>query len=553
LRSTTLTEQEIQTIILIEAYMELTGQSIIGYHRGAKTGKALHGFNPSTGEILQPAFYSASEAEVEESTRLASESFNRFSSSPGKERAAFLRSIAENLEQLGETLVERAVMESGLPAIRIRNERSRTCYQLRFFAEMIENGLCADAMINRGDPSRLPSPKPDVRSMLRPLGPIVVFCASNFPLAFSVAGGDTASALASGNPVIVLAHHAHPGTAELSAVAIRNAASTHEFPEGVFSLLYDSGHDVAKALVRHSAVRGVGFTGSRAGGMTLMEVANSRPEPIPFHAEMSSINPVFVLPSAVQSRSEPIAVGLHQSATLGVGQFCTNPGVVITVGDADAFASRFTELMSATAMGTMLSPNIAASYHRAVSERSRQPNVKVRWSASAGSKESNARNAGGTTVFETDIKTWLDDPTLQDEIFGPATLLVSARSHDDLLEIARSLDGNLTASIFGTADDLFEFADLIAILEKKVGRVLFNSFPTGVEVCEAMVHGGPFPATSDGRSTSVGGRAFLRFTRSVCYENFPDAALPPELQDANPLGIWRMEDGCYVRPQSRNR
>ncbi|MGB2665518.1 MAG: aldehyde dehydrogenase (NADP(+)) [Candidatus Acidiferrum sp.] len=532
--------------------MELTGQSIIGYGRGRKGGKILNGFNPATGEILPPAFYSASDDEVEAALELAAEGFTRFSASSGRERAAFLRAIAENLERLGDTLVDRAVSESGLPAGRIRSERARTCSQLRFFAEIAETASWADARIDHADPARLPVPKPDVRSMLRPLGPVAVFCAGNFPLAFSVAGGDTASAFASGNTVAVMAHYAHPGTAELAGTAIRDAAYQQGLPGGVFSLLYDSGHEVAQALVRHPEVKAVGFTGSRSGGMALLEVANSRPEPIPFYGEMSSINPVFVLPSALASRPAAIARDLHASATLGVGQFCTNPGVVVTLGPPDTtrrLVSQFVELMSATAPGIMLNRNIAASYHRAISERSRQRNIHVRWSA--GSEVRSTECSAGTSVFETDAQGWLTDSDLQDEIFGPATLVVKAERRDELLEVARSLYGNLTASILGDARDLTAFSDLVAILEKKVGRVLFNSLPTGVEVCQAMVHGGPYPATSDGRSTSVGGRAILRFTRPVCYQDFPDEALPPELQDGNPLGVARIEDGQYVRLSPR--
>jgi NADP-dependent aldehyde dehydrogenase len=415
---------------------------------------------------------------------------------------------------------------------------------------MVENGSWVDARIDHADPTRLPLAKPDVRSMLRPLGPIVVFCAGNFPLAFSVAGGDTASALAAGNPVLVLAHYAHPGTAELVGSAIQDAASKLALPDGVFSLLYDSGHEVARNLVRHPLVRGVCFTGSRAGGMTLMEIASSRPEPIPFYAEMSSINPVFVLPSILKADCETVAKNLHECATLGVGQFCTNPGVVVTIGDSEAFLSRFTELMANTAAGTMLNRHIVDSYHRAVSKRSLQSNVRVRWSAPPVAVDHAQACSAGTAVFETDVLSWIEDPALQDEIFGPAILLIRGESRSDILEIARSLDGNLTATILGTAEDLLEFSDLLALLEKKVGRILFNSFPTGVEVCEAMVHGGSYPATLDSRSTSVGGRAILRFARPVCYQSFPESSLPPELQDANPLGIWRLEDGRHVQPRT---
>jgi alpha-ketoglutaric semialdehyde dehydrogenase len=533
--------------------MELTGQSIIGYRRGTKTGTVLNGFNPSTEEVLPPNFYSASAAEVDESVQLAAESSLDYGRKRGKERASFLRSIAENLVQFGETLVERTVLETGLAATRIRNERERTCFQLRFFADIVEDGSWVDARIDRADSARVPVPKPDVRSMLRPLGPIAIFCASNFPLAFSVAGGDTASALASGNPVIVLAHYSHPGTAEFAGTAIRDALLKHGFPEGVFSLLYDSGHDVAQALVTHPLVKGVGFTGSRTGGTALMKLANFRSEPIPFYAEMSSVNPVFILPNALKSRTDFVAEDLHVSATLGVGQFCTNPGVIVTMGDSGEFVSRFTELMAKKDPGVMLNRNIAASYRRAIFDRSAQPNVRVRWRAPSAAESSQNVCSVGTAVFEISAETWLANRVLQDEVFGPATLLVHAESREDLLEIARRMDGNLTATILGTADDLRDFFDLVSLLEIKVGRLIFNGSPTGVEVCEAMVHGGPYPATSDGRSTSVGGRAISRFTRPVCFQNFPDAGLPPELQESNPIGIWRMENGQHIQSPTRTR
>jgi len=530
--------------------MELTGQSIIGYHRGRKAGGVWNGFNPATGKSLSPDFYSVSEKEVNECIGLASESVSQFSRTRREKRAEFLRSIAKNLMHSGEALVERAALESGLPPTRIRAERERTCSQLRFFADMVEEGSWVDARIDRGNAARTPTPRPDVRSMLRPLGPIAVFCASNFPLAFSVAGGDTASALASGNPVIVLAHYSHPGTAEIAGTAIRDAALEHNLPEGVFSLLYDAGHDVAHALVKHPGIKGAGFTGSHAGGMALVRTANSRSEPIPFFAEMGSVNPVFILPNALKSRSQVIAKDLHASATTGVGQFCTNPGVVMTIGESDSFVSQFSELMANTPPAVMLNRNIADSYHRGVLARSAQSNVKVRTLVPASVDSSFPDCQGGTAVFETDAESWLSDATLRKEVFGPAILFVHAKHHEDLLKIASDMEGNLTATILGDAEDIAEFSALAAILERKVGRVLFNGFPTGVEVCESMVHGGPYPATSDGRSTSVGGRAILRFTRPVCYQNFPDTALPPELQEANPLGIRRMEDGRYVQPPS---
>jgi len=528
--------------------MELTGRSIIGYRRGQKTGEILRAFNPLTGEDLAPPFYSASSAETDEAVRLAATSFLAYRRLSGSHRGAFLRRIASNLEALGETLVERATQETALPAGRIRGEQARTANQLRFFAEMIEEGSWVDARIDHGDAARQPVQKPDVRSMLEPLGPVAVFGASNFPLAFSVAGGDPASALAAGSPVVALAHYSHPGTAELAGMAIRNAASEQGLPEGVFSLLFDATQSVGKVLVTHPGVKAVGFTGSRAGGTALAKLAASRPEPIPFYAEMSSVNPVFILPSALSSRADALAKELHASVTLGVGQFCTNPGIVVTATPSAAFTSRLAELMDQTPAAPMLNRNIAAAYCRAVAERSAQFRVE---SSSPQSEE--AEGAGPNlcrcraALFETDAATFVEHPELKAEIFGPSTLLVQAEGRDDLLRIARNMEGNLTATIHGTEQDLQDFADLISILETKVGRIIFNGFPTGVEVCNAMVHGGAYASTSDGRSTSVGGRAILRWVRPVAYQDFPQSALPGELRDSNPLGIWRQVDGKHSR------
>jgi len=527
--------------------MELQGQSIIGYARSSNTGNALNASNPATGEALAPIFYSASKDEAQHAIRLAAESFASYAALAPTGRAAFLRTIAQNLDALGEALVERAVSETGLTPVRIRNERERTCSQLRFFADMIEEGSWLDARIDHADPTRKPSPRPDLRSMQRPLGPTAVFCASNFPLAFSVAGGDTASALAAGNPVIVLAHYSHPGTAEFAGTAIRDAARKHELPEGVFSLLYDAGHEMAQTLVSHPQIRAAGFTGSRAGGTALLKAVNSRPEPIPFYAEMSSVNPVFVLPGALQEQVATIAKDLHASATLGVGQFCTKPGIVVLNGDGGDFVAKFTELISQTSPGVLLNRNILSAYRREISERPVKTQAKIASTGSEVTGSSNNQCMVQATLFETDGATWLADPRLQDEVFGPSVLIVHAKNRAELLRVASELKGNLTATILGREEELREYADLAAVLEQKVGRVLFNGFPTGVEVCEAMVHGGPYPATSDGRSTSVGGRAILRFTRPVCYQNFPDRALPPELQEANPRSILRLEDGRYVR------
>lgn len=522
--------------------MQLTGQSIIGYRRGSYKYKIFRGLNPATGQPLPPDYYAASAEEVEEAVRLATDAFVAYRRLSGRERAEFLRAIAKNLESMTDPSIARATQETALPAARIKGEIGRTCFQLRLFADVVEEGSWVDARIDRPDPARPPTPKPDVRSMLRALGPVVVFGAANFPIAFSVAGGDTVSALAAGNPVMVKAHPAHLGTSELAGLAILDAAQSRDLPDGVFSLLFDAGYEVGEALVRHPAVKAVGFTGSRAGGLALMKAAATRPEPIPFYAEMSSVNPVFILPGALRDQRDPIAVGLHASVTVGAGQFCTNPGLVIVEKGADAlaFAEKLGALMASTAEFTMLTPGIAAAYRSAIAERSKEKQIKtVIQEAAAVSGASQCRSA----LFMTNVSSFLASPKWSEEIFGPTTLLVTHSSRQEILEVASRLEGHLTATIHGTEEDLKAHRDLVAILETKVGRLLFNNFPTGVEVCHAMVHGGPFPATSDSRTTSVGTRAITRFARPVCYQNFPDAELPEELRNENPRGIWRMIDG----------
>ena len=377
--------------------------------------------------------------------------------------------------------------------------------------------------------------------MLRPLGPVVVFGASNFPLAFSVAGGDTASALAAGNPVVFKAHPAHPGTSELVGRAIQESVRECGLPEGVFSLLFDSGNRVAAELLQHPLIKAGGFTGSRAAGRILMDLAASRPEPIPFYAEMSSTNPVFILPGALRERGETIAAGLHASFTMGGGQFCTKPGLVFLpqVSEAVAFANKLQQMVAASTPIHLLTRNIQSAYDTGTGARKKHGSVKL---MAEGQPAADAGLGATPVLFETDAASFLDSD-LDAEIFGPTTLLVRHRSRDQVLAIARALEGHLTATIHGTEDDLRDFADLLAILENKVGRLIFNSFPTGVEVTHAMVHGGPYPSTSDGRSTSVGSQAIFRFARLVCYQGFPDSVLPDALKDANPLGIWRMLDG----------
>jgi 2,5-dioxopentanoate dehydrogenase len=531
---------------MLASTTKLTGRSLIGFREGAEHGQPLYAADPATGQPLQPGFAPASDEEVELAAGLASEAFLIYRRSSGRQRGGFLRKIAEKIESIAGEIVERAGQETALPPARLRSETARTCNQLRLFAQVAEEGSWVNARIDQAEPDRKPIPKPDIRSMLHPLGPVVVFGASNFPLAFSVAGGDTASALAGGNTVIVKAHAAHPGTSELVGRAVQDSVRECCLPEGVFSILFGSGSKIGIALMKHPLVRAGGFTGSRTAGRILMDVAASRPEPIPFYAEMSSTNPVFLLPGALHERAEKIAAGLHSSFTLGAGQFCTKPGMVFLQqgSDADVFAGKLRELVDGSAPFHLLTKAIHCSYGSAIEKRKTDQAVAT---IAEGRHSSTAVGfSARSALFETNVE-WFLDSDLESEIFGPTTLLVRHSTRDQVLAVARSLEGHLTATIHGTEQDLREFADLVAILETKVGRLIFNGFPTGVEVTDAMVHGGPYPSTSDGRSTSVGTQAIFRFTRLVCYQGFPDASLPDELKDPNPLGIWRMLEGKMTR------
>jgi alpha-ketoglutaric semialdehyde dehydrogenase len=525
---------------------KLAGRSLIGSGQGSGSGEPLYASDPTTGQRLQPGFIPATNEELDRAVHLAAQAFASYSRSPGRARGAFLRAIATKIESIAGEIIERAGQETALPPARLQGETARTCAQLRLFAQVAEEGSWVAARVDRADPDRKPAPRPDIRSMLRPLGPVVVFGASNFPLAFSVAGGDTASALTGGNPVIVKAHAAHPGTSELVGQMVRDAVGECDLPEGVFSLLFGSGAQIGTALMKHPLVKAGGFTGSRAAGRVLMDVAAARPEPIPFYAEMSSTNPVFILPGALRERGETIAAGLHTSFTMGAGQFCTKPGMVFLPrsNDAARFTDKLRQLVDGSAPFHLLTRTIHSAYDSALAGRKADPAVTL--VAEAPKAPVHAGFAVTSALFETDADIFLGSQ-LDAEIFGPTTLLVRHSKRDQVLEIARSLEGHLTATIHGTEQDLRDFADLVAILENKVGRLVFNGFPTGVEVGHAMVHGGPYPSTSDGRSTSVGTRAIFRFTRPVCYQGFPDNALPEELKDSNPLAIWRMVDGQMTR------
>jgi alpha-ketoglutaric semialdehyde dehydrogenase len=523
--------------------MELEGKSIIGQGRSSGSEKTFYAVNAATGEKLEPAFHAATEADLDRAMVLASAAFPEYRDLPRARRAAFLRQIAANLEALGDPLIHRVMAESALPEGRVRGELGRTCFQLRFFAGIVEEGSWVDARIDTADPDRKPLPKQDLRSMLRPVGPVAVFCASNFPLAFSVAGGDTASAYAAGCPVVVKAHSSHLGTAEMCGAAIRNAAAQTGMPEGVFSLLFTEGHRIAQALVAHPAIKAGGFTGSRGGGLTLLAIAQKRTEPIPFYAEMSSVNPVFILPNALEQRGAQIAAGLHGSITMGVGQFCTNPGVVMLPAGktGDTVVSALGEKLDATAPAAMLNRHILQAYCKAVAARTDDARVR---NVAAGAQPP---TAAIPALFEADAETFLKTPELSEEMFGPASILVRYEGLEQALTLASTMEGNLTATIHHAPGDEADCAKLVAALETRVGRIVFNGYPTGVEVCQAMVHGGPYPSTSDGRSTSVGGRAIDRFARAVCYQDAPESVLPEELRNGNPAGVLRVMNGARGR------
>jgi len=525
--------------------MELSGRSFIAGKRGAARGKSFAARNAGSGAELGPAYFSSSAEDLNAAAEAAANAFASFGRSSAKDRAALLRAIAAGLENANAELVARAMIETGLAEARLQGEVGRTCGQLRLFASVLDEGSWQNARIDTALPDRKPAPRPDLRSMLFPVGPVAVFGASNFPLAFSVAGGDTAAALAAGNPVIVKAHPAHPGTSEFAAAVITDAVAQCGIDAGVFSMLYEQGGEdgfaIGRALVQHPAIQAVAFTGSRRGGRALMDLAAARERPIPCFTEMSSVNPVFVLEGALASDPEAKARGLHGSFTLGAGQFCTKPGLVFlqeTAG-ASAFREELKALTSATGGFTMLTAGIADHYRSGLEAR-----AALDIDRTAGSFEPPAAYAA---LFDCDVSFFRANPILREEIFGPSTLLVRWKERGEMLAAAEALEGHLTATVLATEADLADNEELVAILERKVGRLLFNGYPTGVEVSHAMVHGGPYPATSDSRFTSVGSQAILRFVRPRCYQNFPQQALPEALRDENPLGILRLVDGRHTR------
>ncbi len=520
--------------------MKLHGKNIIGTQLSQKGTSSFSGSNPSNGKSLEPSFYEATEEEVNVAFEKADEAFESFQEVTRNRRANFLDKIADELIALGDDLVKRCMDETGLPEARILGERGRTVNQLKLFANVVREGSFLEISIDTAQAERAPIPKPDIRMINIAIGPVAIFGASNFPLAFSVAGGDTASALAAGCPVVVKAHPAHPGTSELVGMAIKNAAVDTGMPEGIFSLLHGKGFETGQHMVKNSYAKAVAFTGSFAGGKALFDLAATREEPIPCFAEMGSINPVFLFPERLEDQAENIAAQYVDSVNLGTGQFCTKPGVVFSIKSAsfDVFIEAASKKISETGGGAMLHKGIKSNYDQSVLDISEEDHIQV---ISSGTGE--GESIGKANLLRTDGASFIRNKKLQTELFGPASIIVECEDEEQLQLVARSLHGNLTATLQASPGDLENSKTLLRILERKVGRLLVNGFPTGVEVCHSMVHGGPFPATTDSRFTSVGTSAIKRFLRPICYQNFPGSLLSKDLQNDNELELWRKVDG----------
>nr|WP_313405983.1 aldehyde dehydrogenase (NADP(+)) [Pseudomonas sp.] len=522
--------------------LSLTGHNYIGGERRAAGTVEHKSLDASSGEALPYTFIQATPEEVDAAAQAAAAAYPIYRNLSAVRRAEFLEAIADEIDALGDDFVALVCRETALPAARIQGERGRTSGQVRLFAKVLHRGDFYGARIDRALPDRQPLPRPDIRQYQIGVGPVAVFGASNFPLAFSTAGGDTASALAAGCPVVFKAHSGHMATAECVADAIIRAAEKTGMPKGVFNMIFGGG--VGEILVKHPAIQAVGFTGSLKGGRALCDMAAARPQPIPVFAEMSSVNPVIVLPGALKARGATVAKELAGSVVLGCGQFCTNPGLVIGIRSAEfsEFVAGLADAIGAQPAQTMLNAGTLRSYTSGVAQL--KGHAKV--SHLAGNEQTG--NQAQPQLFKADVSMLLEgDHLLQEEVFGPTTIVVEVADSAELTRALQSMHGQLTATLIAEREDLTAFRDLLPLLEVKAGRVLLNGYPTGVEVCDSMVHGGPYPATSDARGTSVGTLAIHRFLRPVCYQNYPDEVLPEALQNANPLGIQRLVDGVHTR------
>jgi NADP-dependent aldehyde dehydrogenase len=481
-------------------------------------------------------FKDATVAEIDAVMQKSWKAFHQYRKLSLKERADFMRMIALEMDTLGDELLSVSASETNLPEMRLRNERARTIFQLNSYADACERGEWLDARIDTGVPDRTP-PKPDLRKMLIPIGPVVVFGASNFPFAYSTAGGDTACAFAAGCPVIVKAHPAHAQTSELVAGAIFNAAEKCNMPEGIFAHVHGAGFEVGKALVTHTYTKAVGFTGSYGGGKALFDWANQRKEPIPVFAEMGSINPVFLLPEKLQQSAAEVAKLYAGSITLGTGQFCTKPGLIVAVEGAglDQFINTLGNEIKQIAPGTMLHPGIAKAYTEKRAAAMTQAGVDT-----IGVSGSEAKtNQGVPTIASATGHAFLNNPVLHQEVFGPYSLVIRCKDINEMLEVVRHTEGQLTSTLMATEMDIRNNEELVEMVKNICGRFILNGVPTGVEVCLSMQHGGPFPATTDSRFTSVGADGIRRFARPLSFQGWPDAILPEELKNGNPLKIWR--------------
>ena len=520
-----------------------TGKNYIGNSLSAKGAITFKTFNPILNIENEPTFYEASNDELEEAVNLASIAFKEFRKTTGKQKALFLNTIADEILALDDLLIETYCSETGLPAGRAKGERGRTIGQLRNFANLVAEGSWVEASIDTADPERTPAPKPDLRKMLIPLGPIVVFGASNFPLAYSTAGGDTAAAFAAGCPVIVKSHPMHAGTGELVASAIVKAAIATGMPNGVFSNLNSSGIEVGVALVKHPKIKAVGFTGSIKGGRSLLDLAAKREEPIPVFAEMGSVNPVIILPEAIHKNGKSLAKTYAGSITLGTGQFCTNPGLLLGIKSAEltAFIQNLGKEILQIQPSVMLHPNIIGAYEVSKNNTMAQSNIEV----VAQYQDEVQPNFARQMITTVEGQTFLENSTLHQEVFGPFSIVVQCEDSHQLEKIISQLEGQLTGTIIAENDEIVSHSKIIEALQNRVGRIIYNGVPTGVEVSPSMVHGGPYPSSTDSRFTAVGINSIKRWVRPFSFQDWPNTLLPDELKDENPLGISRHEDGVY--------
>ncbi|MFT7899404.1 aldehyde dehydrogenase (NADP(+)) [Tenacibaculum ascidiaceicola] len=525
----------------------ITGKNYIGSQLVASGNKTYKTFNPESNQENEHIFTEATQEEINNAVDLASKAFKEYRTLSGKRKAEFLNAIADEILALDNGLIQTYCSESGLPEGRAKGERGRTVFQLRSFADLVEEGSWIEATIDTAIPDREPSPKSDLRKMNIPLGPVVVFGASNFPLAYSTAGGDTAAALAAGCPVIVKSHPMHAGTGELIASAIIKAAEKTEMPNGVFSNINSSGIEVGQQLVAHPKVKAVGFTGSIRGGRALLDLAAKREEPIPVFAEMGSINPVIMLPKALQNRAENLATTYANSITLGTGQFCTNPGLILGIkSDAlDSFISSLAKKIVEINPTCMLHPNIVGAYENNKTKAIAQEGLTV----IANYKEDTQPNYASQVVTTVEGKTFLDNPTLHQEVFGPYSMIVQCEDEKQLEEIISNLEGQLTGTVISDDNEVANYPTIIAALQNRVGRIIFNGVPTGVEVCPSMVHGGPYPASTDSRFTAVGVHSIKRWVRPFSYQDWPNNILPDELKNENPLHILRSVNGKLTKEE----